>query len=119
MRRSYGYLAAAAVALLVTPAEARVACNARDEVVKALDQQFAEVQVASGVTQGGQLMEVFASHEGTWTLILSLPTGQSCLIANGDEWDLDMEAAKKGPMGPREGISFESATPGHADERMP
>jgi hypothetical protein len=109
MLKHCGYLIGAGLAagLIAGHAEARVACNAREEVVKALGQQFAEVPVVRGITQAGQLMEMFASTEGTWTLILSLPTGQSCLIANGDDFDVGRtEVAAKQLEGPREGISF-------------
>ena len=97
-------------ALAAEPAEAKVACNTREEVVKALGQQFGEYPVIRGLTQAGQLMEMFASGEGTWTLILSLPTGQSCLIANGDDFDVgaaDVAAKQSEPPAPRAGISLE------------
>jgi hypothetical protein len=109
MLKHSGYLIGAglAAALTALPADARVACNTRDEVVKALSQQFAEMPVVRGLTQSGQLMEMFASTEGTWTLILSLPTGQSCLIANGDDFDVGaQDVAAKQVQGPREGISL-------------
>lgn len=92
-------LAAVSVVLaslvLSSAVEARIACNSRAEVVKVLAEQFGEVPVASGITQSGQLMEVFASAQGTWTLILSLPRGQSCMIANGE--DLDVGSPPAGP----------------------
>jgi hypothetical protein len=118
MRMQLGCILAVTLALVATRSEARVACNTRDQVVKALGEQFDEVPVANGVTQGGQLMEVFASTQGTWTLILSLPTGQSCLVANGDEWDNSTgDAATRGPalQGPREGIALQ--TPGEMRRR--
>jgi hypothetical protein len=110
-----GCVLAVTLALVAGAAEARVACNARDQVVKALDEQFDEVPVANGVTQGGQLMEVFASAQGTWTLILSLPTGQSCLVANGDEWDNsagEVVSKAPAPQGPREGIALRTPSAG-------
>jgi hypothetical protein len=104
---SYFIGAGLAAGLIAGQADARVACNSREEVVKALSQQFAEVPIVHGLTQSGQLMEMFASTEGTWTLILSLPTGQSCLVANGDDFDVgSREVAAKQPEGPREGISL-------------
>lgn len=109
MLKHRGSLIAAglAAAFLAAPADARVACNTRDEVVKALGQQFGEVPVVRGITQSGQLMEMFASGEGTWTLILSLPTGQSCLIANGEDFDVGVaQVSAKQVEGPREGISL-------------
>ena len=94
--------------LAASAMDPHLACNARDNVVSALAEQFSEIPVANGLTQGGQLMEVFASAQGTWTLILSLPSGQSCLIANGDDWDgsVNEVSGNKLPPGPREGISL-------------
>jgi hypothetical protein len=114
MLKHCGYLIGAGLAagLIAGQAQARAACNAREQVVKALSQQFAEEPVVRGITQAGQLLEMFASTEGTWTLILSLPSGQSCLIANGDDFDVGRsEVAAKRVDGPREGIGFSARLP--------
>jgi len=68
-------------------ANAQVACNQRDKVVDTPHQGFHEVQVGAGLMPGGQLVEIFASPAGTWTILMSLPTGKSCLIAAGENWN--------------------------------
>ncbi len=43
--------------------------------------------VGRGLTADGRTMiEVFASDDGTWTLLVSMPGGDSCIIAHGDTW---------------------------------
>jgi len=62
-------------------------CSNRDRVVKHLGQKYSEVQRAVAVTSAGGLIEVFRSTEDdNWTIILSMPNGQSCLIAAGEGW---------------------------------
>jgi hypothetical protein len=45
----------------------------------------------------GNIVELFTSEKGSWTLLLTLPTGVSCLIAAGDNWEfmLDLKFDKK------------------------
>ena len=50
-------------------------CAPRDEVVKQLGAQFSEAPVSRGLTGDGMVLEVFASPHGTWTTVLSEPTG--------------------------------------------
>lgn len=61
-------------------------CAPRDEVVKQLGAQFSETPVSRGLTGDGMLLEVFASPQGTWTAVLSEPTGVSCLVSGGEAW---------------------------------
>ena len=40
-----------------------------------------------GLTASGGIIEVFASQEGTWTIVITQPNGTSCLIAVGLDWE--------------------------------
>jgi hypothetical protein len=52
-----------------------------------LSEKYAEVPVALGVANNGGVMEVLSSPNGTtWTIVLTMPNGQSCMIAAGDDW---------------------------------
>jgi hypothetical protein len=52
-----------------------------------LSEQYAEVPVSLGVANNGGVMEVLSAPNGkTWTLILTMPDGMSCMIAAGDDW---------------------------------
>ena len=61
-------------------------CAPRDEVVKQLGAQFSEAPVSRGLTGDGMVLEVFASPHGTWTTVLSEPTGVYCLVSGGEGW---------------------------------
>lgn len=87
MRQELAYLTIAIVCgALASPARAQAPCEERDKIVSALAQQFAEQAVGAGITPGGQVLELFASANGSWTLLLSAPGGRSCMIAAGEAW---------------------------------
>ncbi|MHB1217464.1 MAG: hypothetical protein ACYC1L_04595 [Alphaproteobacteria bacterium] len=88
MRRVITLSALLATAALAAPALAQgeLMCAPRDEVVKQLGAQFSETPVSRGLTGDGMLLEVFASPQGTWTAVLSEPTGVSCLVSGGEAW---------------------------------
>lgn len=88
MRRAMGLSAFLMTAAIATPgfAQGELMCAPRDEVVKQLGAQFSETAVSRGLTGDGMLLEVFASPQGTWTAVLSEPTGVSCLVSGGEAW---------------------------------
>lgn len=77
-------------------------CAERKEVVRFLGEKFHENPVSFGVTENGMLLEVFTtaygSGEATWTIIMSMPNGISCLVASGNNWSLDHPEKNK-PLG--------------------
>lgn len=83
-----GAASGAVVALLglAMPAHAQVACGARDAVAAALEAQFGETVTATGVDRNGNLLEIFSSEDGTWTVVLTIPGGPACLLSSGDGW---------------------------------
>ncbi len=61
-------------------------CQARDALLSKLEQKYKEVPVAIGVSRGG-LVELLTTDDGfTWTIILTLPKGVSCMVAAGEGW---------------------------------
>jgi len=94
-------IAAMAAAAMAAPAAAQQAaqafCDDRKTVISALGENFAERPVSIGIANNGAMVEVFASPEGTWTIIATLPTGLSCLMAAGEHWEFaPVKAAKAG-----------------------
>lgn len=72
-----------------TPAEAHnVPCGDRGTIIDRLKTGYAEKPVSVGIIENGSLVEIYASDEGTFTIIVSAPTGGSCLVAAGDSWEL-------------------------------
>ena len=62
-------------------------CAPYAEVVEFLARDYAEEPVASGIANNGGLVEVFASPErNTWTLLITMPDGHTCMMAAGSAW---------------------------------
>lgn len=55
------------------------------------DTDYNEVVTFAGTTPGGQGVFIIYSNvkTRTWTLLVTLPTGQSCLIAAGPGYEMD------------------------------
>ena len=71
----------------MAPAQART-CGERAKLVERLQTGFGETRTGAGMSGGNSIIEVFASEEnGTWTIIVTKPSGQSCLVAAGDNWE--------------------------------
>ena len=90
IKRIAAYLGLALVPVLTLgsfEAAAQSACSPRTEVVGHLAKKYGEAPVAIGVTNKGGLVEVLTSgHGDTWTIIVSLPNGTSCMVAAGEGW---------------------------------
>jgi hypothetical protein len=86
---AFGCVALSSVAFVTLPAVAAdQACGARDTVVQQLAKDFAERPVAMGLASNGNVIEVFNSAKaGTFTIVMTTPTGQSCLVAAGEGWE--------------------------------
>ncbi len=81
--------ALAALATVATsPASAQSACGPREQLVKLLADQYKEDPVGMGLSQPGQVLEVFASSNGSWTMVMTMPDGKACMIAAGDNWEM-------------------------------
>ena len=62
-------------------------CDFHDRMVDLLAKTYQEAPVAIGVASVGSLVEVLASRGGaTWTIIVTAPDGQACMVASGEGW---------------------------------
>ena len=77
---------ALAVTVMAAPSQAQQVCGKRTDIVNRLGSGFAEQPRAAGLAADGNLVEVFASNNGTWTIIYTKPGGLTCLVAVGDNW---------------------------------
>lgn len=76
-----------AVLIGCTPVAAEpLKCAPREKVVARLMEKFGEQQSGVGLAQGANVVELFVSKSGSWTVLLSFPAGHSCLIAAGENW---------------------------------
>ena len=59
----------------------------RDMVVDQLAKSYAEAPRALGITSDGAVLELFTAGDGdTWTIVVTLPTGMSRIVAAGQNW---------------------------------
>ena len=72
---------------LSNPAQAAGLCGKRVDFIKALTDKYAETGKALGIAGQVNLVEVFASKAGTWTILVTTPEGKSCIIAAGNSWE--------------------------------
>jgi hypothetical protein len=77
-------------ALFAAPADSaaqQIPCNQRNDVLGHLAKIYQELPIAVGVTNRGGLVEVLSTGDGkTWTIIISSPDGETCMIAAGKSW---------------------------------
>ena len=68
------------------PASASVCMNHKT-LTGYLSEKFKEEPKAVGLVEQQNLMEVFVSAKGTWTIVMTSTQGVSCIIAAGDTWE--------------------------------
>lgn len=62
-------------------------CGSHDEVLGHLKRKYGEEPAAYGAVNNGGLVELVKSKaKDTWTLIITLPSGSTCLMAAGEGW---------------------------------
>lgn len=84
-----GLVAISVLSVFAGRAEAQAVCGPRHDIERKLDKGFGEHPVSIGLAEGGNLIEVFAGKDGrTWTILATRPDGLSCLIANGESWQV-------------------------------
>lgn len=90
IHRPLALLSVLGSALLVGSPEAgaQASCGPREQLVKLLADQYKEDPVGIGLAQPGQVLEVFASQGGSWSMVMTMPDGKACLIAAGDNWEM-------------------------------
>ena len=70
------------------PAAAQSLCGQRADMLNGLDGAYTEAPSAMGLSNGGGVVEILTSPKGkTWTIIVTLPNGTSCLIVAGENWE--------------------------------
>lgn len=67
--------------------QAQMICGERAKVVQGLEEGYSENPISLGITSSGAVIEVLASKAGTFTIILTQPSGISCLLASGENWE--------------------------------
>ncbi len=76
-----------ATALFATSVFAQTVCGPRDKFVSHLAKKHAEQTTAMGLASNGRVVEVLSAENGSWTIIITEPGGQSCVVAAGEAWE--------------------------------
>lgn len=87
-----GFLGSLAMVAATAPASAPAiaeeqACGKRAELIGTLTQSYQEKPIATGLSQDGSLVELLSTVDGsTWTILVTLPNGTSCIATAGQDW---------------------------------
>src|SRR5262245_13678486 len=68
-------------------ATGQAVCDRRDNIVQRLGASYEEVAQSTGLDANGNLLEIFASPQGTWTALVTNPRGVACIVAAGEAWE--------------------------------
>lgn len=83
------------------PASAQTACAAHADIVKQLSAKHSEAPVGIGLASNGGIVQIFSSKDGaTWTIVMTMPSGVSCLMAAGESWE-NIQPELFGVKGPK------------------
>ena len=80
------FLTLALITTISWTAEAASPCAVRDQMLAQFAEKYSESPVALGLDADGRLVVVLASDRGTWSIMLTAPDGQSCIVATGENW---------------------------------
>lgn len=62
-------------------------CGEREELAEILKDKFDQHPVGVGLShQSTQAFEVFASNDGSWTVMMTQTNGKTCIMAGGHSW---------------------------------
>ncbi|MEX2455612.1 MAG: hypothetical protein WD470_12960 [Rhodospirillaceae bacterium] len=95
----------AAVAALIASASIPAAaqqpsCAKRSDILSHLASRYTEAPVAIGVANNGGIVEVLSSETGSsWTIIITMPNGATCMVAAGENWEKNPSVATAGRHG--------------------
>lgn len=78
---------ALSIGSLPSQASAQTLCGKRLDLLFQLAQRFGEVPNAIGITDQGALLDLVVAPTGTWTMMLTVPGGATCVVATGQHWE--------------------------------
>lgn len=82
---SFGFVALIAATGI---AHAQSNCAPREVVVERLATGYGETRQSIGLAANNAVLEVFASLEtGTWTILVTMPGGPTCMVASGGAFE--------------------------------
>ncbi len=87
MKIIFSLIAASALFISASSANAEQFCAPRDRALIQLEKQLEENILGRGLAVNGKRMiELFVSEKGSWTVLISDPNGRSCVLTSGENW---------------------------------
>ncbi len=80
-------LSLACLLLSASAAMAQMPCATHDDIAKLLGSKYLEGVTHMGLAGGKNLIEIYVSEKGTFTVVATQPSGLSCIIAAGKDWE--------------------------------
>ena len=84
MYRSFAFLTAL---MFAAPASAQLICGDRAKIVADLGKVYQESRSGIGLASNGSLVELYTAKTGTWTMLITAPSGPTCVVGSGEGWD--------------------------------
>ncbi|OCX65876.1 hypothetical protein BFP70_06985 [Thioclava sp. SK-1] len=82
---SFGLLAVLLAAQQLHAAED--ACGVRQKIIGQLNDKYQETRRGIGLAANNSVLEIFVADTGSWTILVTKPSGMSCLIASGQNYE--------------------------------
>lgn len=99
-RTAKWWITGAAILLLYGTANAQTPkCLFRDVLVATLESNYGERQTAGGLKNILELVEIWSSDSGSFTVFITRANGVSCVIASGQNWRMDRVEEPEGEAG--------------------
>lgn len=73
-------------------------CGNRDSIHERLADKYSEAPVIRALSGAGNLVEMLAAPDGSWTMIVTRPGGPTCIVSTGDMWQPLQPASAAGPQ---------------------
>lgn len=87
---------AALGAAVSIPARAQVVCADHRLVTDHLATNYDEHAVGTGLTFAGRAIELFVAETGSWTIVVTAPDGESCIVSHGEAWQTPPRTRRRG-----------------------
>jgi hypothetical protein len=73
------------------PAYSISVCARYEDLKQTLSKRYQEKISAYGLSKQKDKVEIFVSKSGTFTILATRPDGLSCILAVGDNWELELK----------------------------
>lgn len=69
------------------PANAELVCGRRADIAEILLREYREQRTAFGLSERLDLIELYSSADGSFTIVVTAATGASCVLVAGEHWE--------------------------------